>query len=131
MDTGTDFDVEFGRLCELLVKYGETDKVTALLIANVDEGEDNFQRFRSMLVKPESEYREGVASFESQFSTTLKPLRKARFLSVVYQSDPPTPFGDEVQITYDADGQMLADAYDPSSSHATMLRLRDSVWVKA
>ncbi|PQO46845.1 hypothetical protein [Blastopirellula marina] len=131
METGTDSDIEFGRLCELLIKYGETDKATALLIANVDEGEDNFKRFQSMLAKPEAAYRAGVASFENQFSSKLKPVRKARFLSVVYQCDPPTRFGEEVQITYDADGQMLADAYDPSSSHAVSLRLSGGVWLEA
>jgi hypothetical protein len=43
LEAGTDSDADFGRLCELLTQYGETGKATALLIANVDEGEENFE----------------------------------------------------------------------------------------
>jgi len=128
MDMGTDSDAEFGRLCELLIKHGETRTATGLLIANVEEGDENFREFQSILAEPANFFQAGVASFESQFSSHLIPLRHARFLSIVYRCEPPTSVGEEVHITYDITGVVLADAYTPMTNEGIQLTFDRGAW---
>ncbi len=134
---GTDSDADVLRLCQLLLRFGETQKAEAMLSASVDDT-DAGRLFRATFPGRISTFESAIDAFKVQFSVILRMISSNRVLHRVFQvqhcaaisSDPVVAMlkrvGCEVDLR-DENG-IVGDVQVPGEAHAIPMIFAGATW---
>lgn len=141
MVAGTDSDADFLRLCQLLLRFGETAKAEALLLAQASETDEAGQLFRATFPARVAAFDAAIERFRAQYGVSWKQAPGCRMAQRVFlvgsastatATDPVATMlrrnGCEVDVRENGEEGIVADVQVRGDTHAIPMVYRDGTW---